>query len=50
MALLVVVSCAGSDEITKSITQWLRVSGGGDDPAEVVECLSDFMHEELTPG
>ena len=51
VAALALGACgsSGSKEVSKSeIARWLRVSGGGDDPPEVIECLSDYMHRELT--
>ncbi len=49
VALLLLVSCGGTEEITQpEVAQWLRASGGGDDPAEVIECMSSFMSDQLT--
>ncbi len=47
---LALAACdSGSDEVTKSeVEGWLRVSGGGDDPEEVIDCLSTYMYDELT--
>lgn len=49
VALLLFAACGGTDEITEAeIARWLRVAGNGDDPAEVIDCLSTFMHDEFT--
>ncbi len=49
VAVLAPAGCRTSDDISKAdVARWLRVSGGGDDPEPVIECLSTYMYDEFT--
>jgi len=51
-ALALLTACGGASgdgHVSRSeITRWLRIAGHGDDPKEVMDCLSTYMADELT--